>query len=768
MEEKGNPNSIKLPDTLEVFRNLKNAKQFAIDIGGSLTKIAYYSTVSFRRVYYAADDINKDSSKTEDDKQDKFVYTYSEQARLHFVKFETKYIENCLDFIGDNLVNTDERKGKSIKATGGGAHKYSKLIQDKLGLSVDKEDELTCLIKGCNFLLKNISDEAFVYHRHGSPEYEFQVADPHVFPYMLVNIGSGVSILKVESDDCYERIGGTATGGGTFWGLGTLLTKAKSFDELLELAEKGDHRKADMLVKDIYGGDYQNLGMHSDLIASSFGKLVLCLESDYNEADLARSLLFSISNDIGQIACLYAMMHNLKKVYFGGYFLRNHSLSMHTISFSINFWSRGTVQSLFLRHEGYLGAIGAFLKGTEECDGDKFSWQENYAGSGSNSTRLTGGKRVDQLELDRWESPLTFCPLLMDPASYIPDTVDLNSDKEAREYWLDCFEQSIENYVSYAVASQPTSDTAKSRSEKFKEKFIARVKLLRIKPFTYGNLTVRGLLDTINHCLKEFDFPDPYLTQKRTENEEALSCLQERLTELDTLNVKNRQVELIMGVLAGNTFDWGAKETVALMKSGQFDFKQARNKVPARPWLMDYLDDWVQKIYNEKYKRIAIFIDNSGFDIVLGILPLAREFLRQGSTVILCANSAPALNDVTHSELVVLLRHASSICPVIAKGLDEGALKSMETAQGGPCLDLSRLGRELANELSTVDLIVLEGMGRAVHTNLDAKFTCDSLKLAIIKNRWLAKRLGGDMFSVVCKYETPRIAKEKAIAQAIL
>lgn len=28
----------------------------------------------------------------------------------------------------------------------------------------------------------------------------------------------------------------------------------------------------------------------------------------------------------------------------------------------------------------------------------------------------------------------------------------------------------------------------------------------------YGNLTVRGLLDTINQCLKEFDFPDPYLT----------------------------------------------------------------------------------------------------------------------------------------------------------------------------------------------------------------------------------------------------------------
>lgn len=40
---------------------------------------------------------------------------------------------------------------------------------------------------------------------------------------------------------------------------------------------------------------------------------------------------------------------------------------MHTISFSIKYWSRGAVQSLFLRHEGYLGAIGAFLKDTEEC-----------------------------------------------------------------------------------------------------------------------------------------------------------------------------------------------------------------------------------------------------------------------------------------------------------------------------------------------------------------------------------------------------------------
>ena len=54
----------------------------------------------------------------------------------------------------------------------------------------------------------------------------FQEKD--TYPYLLVIIGSGVSILKVESESNFERIGGTATGGGTFWGLGSLLTGAKA------------------------------------------------------------------------------------------------------------------------------------------------------------------------------------------------------------------------------------------------------------------------------------------------------------------------------------------------------------------------------------------------------------------------------------------------------------------------------------------------------------------------------------------------------------
>ena len=61
-------------------------------------------------------------------------YEVSQGDRLHFVKFETKYIEACLDFLQKNLVASADMKDKKIKVTGGGAYKYADLIQEKLGL----------------------------------------------------------------------------------------------------------------------------------------------------------------------------------------------------------------------------------------------------------------------------------------------------------------------------------------------------------------------------------------------------------------------------------------------------------------------------------------------------------------------------------------------------------------------------------------------------------------------------------------------------------
>lgn len=41
-----------------------------------------------------------------------------------------------------------------MKATGGGAFKFADLLKEKLGIILDKEDEMDCLVTGANFLLK--------------------------------------------------------------------------------------------------------------------------------------------------------------------------------------------------------------------------------------------------------------------------------------------------------------------------------------------------------------------------------------------------------------------------------------------------------------------------------------------------------------------------------------------------------------------------------------------------------------------------------------
>ena len=44
--------------------------------------------------------------------------------------------------------------------------------------------------------LRNIADESFIYQKKDTPAYSFQ-NPKDMFPYLLVTIGSGVSVLKV-------------------------------------------------------------------------------------------------------------------------------------------------------------------------------------------------------------------------------------------------------------------------------------------------------------------------------------------------------------------------------------------------------------------------------------------------------------------------------------------------------------------------------------------------------------------------------------------
>ncbi|KAG6426445.1 hypothetical protein SASPL_110668 [Salvia splendens] len=411
-----------------------DVSHLSLDIGGSLIKMVYFSSGSSSPSDDQKDNYLKDGTNTS-------IGTSNHnglRGKLHFLKFETSKIDECIKFISSKHLQhnggQDDKDLASeeniIKATGGGAFKFADLFKEKLGIVLDKVDEMSCLVAGANFLLKAVNHEAFTY-MDDRKDY-VQINHKDLYPYLLVNVGSGVSMIKVIllcftiscsfflnlSFSCfrikdettmkdmtllhllhvYENLKMETTNlsksveqvlvaahsgvGKTFnevpkvalrpfvWCnllshiIRLMIISGYSFDELLELSRQGNNRVIDMLVGDIYGGtDYSKIGLTSTTIASSFGKAISANKEldDYRPEDVARSLLRMISNNIGQIAYLNALRFGLKRIFFGGFFIRGHAYTMDTLSVAVNFWSKGEAKALFLRYEGFLGALGAFM-----------------------------------------------------------------------------------------------------------------------------------------------------------------------------------------------------------------------------------------------------------------------------------------------------------------------------------------------------------------------------------------------------------------------
>lgn len=242
-------------------------------------------------------------------------------------------------------------------------------MKDVLGVPCEKSDELESLIRGIAFLQEHYPDECYTFIPATSGNQPQKVVIPmkeSVYPFLLVNIGSGVSILKVTSENICERVGGCPMGGGTFFGLARLLTGGLSFEESLKQAGEGNKANVDMLVRDIYGGDYDKFNLKGSVVASSFGKLGRDHnDTAYSQADVLASILHMITNNIGSLANLHAKAYGIKRIIYSGNFFHHNQTAMYLLSMSMRYWSAGSVKALFLEHEGYCGAVGALLSTLE-------------------------------------------------------------------------------------------------------------------------------------------------------------------------------------------------------------------------------------------------------------------------------------------------------------------------------------------------------------------------------------------------------------------
>ncbi|XP_064780495.1 pantothenate kinase 1a isoform X6 [Oncorhynchus masou masou] len=216
-------------------RNRPPFPWFGMDIGGTLVKLVYFepkditaeeeqeeveNLKSIRR-YLTSNTAYGKTGVRDVHLELKNLTMCGRTGNLHFIRFPTQAMHRFIQMGSDKNFSSLHT---TLCATGGGAYKFENDFRTMADLELLKLDELDCLIHGLLYVdsvsfnghpqcyyLENPSDT------QNSVKTPCSLADP--FPMLLVNIGSGVSILAVYSKDDYKRVTGTSLGGGTFLGL---------------------------------------------------------------------------------------------------------------------------------------------------------------------------------------------------------------------------------------------------------------------------------------------------------------------------------------------------------------------------------------------------------------------------------------------------------------------------------------------------------------------------------------------------------------------
>jgi type II pantothenate kinase len=365
------------------------------------------------------------------------------------------------------------------------------------------------------------------------------------------------------------------------------------------------------------------------------------------------------------------------------------------------------------------------------------------------------------------------------------------STRVGKEKWIAVFRASIPEF-SRRAARDPRVADASALARRFAASFDAD--LDRVASGDHASLfegapTVLKLCGLRDRALRDLGFEDCFLDVKTAENAKALATLPSVLREIDAIRDPGARIEaLVRGVFAGNVFDLGAAASAARHADGDGGFEATRAGLRRRPWCVDHLDafrdawlecataettkDVVSDVvsFPSPWKKCVLFVDNAGADVVLGMLPLCRELLRGGAEVVLAANERPSINDVTARELRALLprvaeaeraRHVFNENEnvhnenVFQRALDTNTLVVVSSGSDLPVIDLSRVSAELVDAARGADLVVLEGMGRGIETNLFARFACDALNLGMVKHPEVAQCLRGTLYDCVCRFARP-------------
>jgi type II pantothenate kinase len=361
-----------LLNTSSVLVAVDSAKKLegrmGLDIGGTLAKLVYAQPAEDALQLTGTTNLQH-SDLTFD------LHWGADRYRLSFVSGTTSALQQVLEDQPqtDDVSSSTRRKSslpRQVWATGGGAHAFAKAMRKMIDVEMLPLKEMGSLVDGLHFLFEHgPRDEVFIVNNENAEETVPRPSLEDMYPCLLVNMGSGVSILQIndpESDlEPYVRIGGTACGGATFLGLAQLVASSRTFPELLQLAARGDASRVNKLVRDIYGEDgCASLGLPASLTAAHFGKLISVADakSKTEEADVVAALMIMVVQESALLARCFAQLLEARyrtypPVFFVGGFLAGNTQGKRTIAST--FRTLAMSPPFFLRHEDFLGAVGA-------------------------------------------------------------------------------------------------------------------------------------------------------------------------------------------------------------------------------------------------------------------------------------------------------------------------------------------------------------------------------------------------------------------------
>jgi pantothenate kinase len=111
----------------------------------------------------------------------------------------------------------------------------------------DKFTESVCVGDGrlFNEVIRRLLDRSSKVAEDAAVTVPLTEAELDVFPCLLVHAGSTTTFLRIEDNGTFQLVDCSLRSGKSFIGIGKMLTGCQTFDELVDMASKGNKRNVD-------------------------------------------------------------------------------------------------------------------------------------------------------------------------------------------------------------------------------------------------------------------------------------------------------------------------------------------------------------------------------------------------------------------------------------------------------------------------------------------------------------------------------------------